>query len=291
MWDEFAQFEAEHGRLSQHKRNCTGEPLPSLLRQELPAEVDNRSTFKDLVSHVYVLWQEEWGRDVGFLVGVPGQDTKRAQRFGRELKRARTVLVHSPSELDSSAQADWYHQACGTRLPSTPENWATSAKQLIVELTEAIAELADAAMAVQQVEDKRQAWQERLAESVRSAVVRVAADLGIWLSESQINYHKRQLDGRWRNHRVPQGKTPRSELDALVECSLMARSPRLPCGHLDVLRELNVIGSPEAFAGIQLAHAVAMISQASGDPFLKLVVATWDAVHRHRKHPGPAPAA
>ncbi|MEV4049674.1 hypothetical protein AB0J55_00670 [Amycolatopsis sp. NPDC049688] len=278
MRDEITRFEAEQERLSLHKLLCTGEPLSALPREVLSEAVHSLAAFKALVSQLYVLWKEEWGRDVGFLMGIARQATPRAQSFGQTLTRIRTAHQHSPAKQDVLALASWYSSACGTQSPSGPDEWTTCAKELIVELTDAVSELADAAMTVQQRDRDRRAWQERVAESVRSAVVRVATDLGLRLSESQIDYHKRQVDGRWRNWQVPSGRDARSELDSLVERSLMAQSPRLPCDHLEVLRELEVIGSPSAFAGIQLAHAVATVSRTRGAAFLKLVVATWSSV-------------
>jgi hypothetical protein len=285
MWDEIARFEAEHERLSQHKRLCTGEPLEPLPRAVLPNTVDSLAAFKELVSQVYMHWHEKWGGDVGFLLGTARQAAPQARSFWTTLKEIRTAHQHSTNEQAVRALNEWHHQACGTRSPRVPDEWATCAKALIVQLIDAVTELADAAMTVQQREDDRRAWQQRTAESVRSAVIRVAADLGLRLSEGQIDYHKRQVEGRWRGYHVSQGRNARSELDSLVERSLMAQSPRLPCDHLEILQELEVIGSLSAFAGIQLAHAVAAISRTRGDAFLKLVAATWASVQPTEPEP------
>jgi hypothetical protein len=285
MWDEIARFEVEHERLSLHKRGCTGEPLEPLPQTALPASVDSNAAFQALVTQVWVHWHEKWGGDVGFLLGTAGQAAPRARSFGQTLKRIRTAHQHATDEHAVRARDEWLHQACGTQRPSGPDDWATCARELIVHLIDAVTELADVAMTVQQREDKRRAWQQRTAESVRAAVVRVATDLGLQLSEGTIDYHKRQVEGRWRGYRVPQGRDARSELDSLAERSLMAQSPRLPCDHLEILHELEVIGSPSAFAGIQLAHAVAAISRTRGDAFLKLVVATWNSVQPNESRP------
>ncbi|MFC9250387.1 hypothetical protein [Amycolatopsis thailandensis] len=278
MQDEIPGFEGEHERLSQHKRLCTGEPLKPLPWTQLPETIDTLEAFKALVSLVLVQWNEEWGRDVGFLRVTERSTTPKAQHFGHTLTRIRTAYQHSPTQEDLQLLAKWQYEACGTRSPSGHEEWAACAKELIVQLTGAMRELADAAMSVQQSEDKRQAWHDRASQSVRSAVVRVAADLGLRLTEKTIAYHERQVEGRWRNYQVAKGRDARSELDSLAERSLMARSPRLPCHHLEILRELQVIGSPLAFAGIQLAHGVAAVSRSRGDAFLKLVVDTWASV-------------
>lgn len=278
MQDEIARFEGEHERLSQHKRLCTGEPFKPLPWEQLPETIDTLEAFKALVSLVLVQWNDEWGRDVGFLRMTERLTTPKAQKFGHTFTRIRTAYQHSPKKEDLRLLADWQNEASGTRSPSAPDEWAACAKELVVQLTDAVSELADAAMTVQQSEDKRQAWHDRASESVRSAVVRVATDLGLRLSEGAIGYHERQVESRWRTYRRARGRDARSELDSLAERSLMVQSPELPCGHLEILRELQVIGSPLALAGIQLAHGVAGASRTRGDAFLKLVVETWASV-------------
>ncbi|MBP2477735.1 hypothetical protein JOF53_006607 [Crossiella equi] len=278
MQDEIVRFEAEYERLSQHKWLCAAEPLKPLPWGDLPETIDTLEAFKALVSLALVQWNEEWGRDVGFLQVTERSATSKAHSFGHTLTRIRTAYHHSPTEQDLQLLADWQYEACGTRSPREPEAWATCAKELIVQLTDAVSELADAAATVLQREDKRQAWQERASESVRSAVVRVAADLGLRLPEKSIAYHERQVESRWRNYQVANGRDARSELESLAERSLMVQSPRLPCHHLEILRELQVVGSPLAFAGIQLAHGVAAVSRTRGGAFLKLVVETWASV-------------
>ncbi|NBH08299.1 hypothetical protein [Amycolatopsis sp. SID8362] len=278
MQAEIARFEAQYERLSQHKRLCTGEPLKPLHWEQLPETIDTLEAFKALVSLILVQWNEEWGGDVGFLRVTERSATSKAQSFGRTLTRIRTAYQHSPTEEDLQLLANWQYEACGTRSPKEHEEWTTCAKELVVQLTDAVSELADAAATVLQREDKRQAWHERASESVRSAVVRVADDLGLRLPESSISYHERQVEGRWRNYQIARGRDARSELDSLAERSLMVQSPRLPCHHLEILRQLQVIGSPLAFAGIQLAHGVAAVSRTRGEAFLQLVVKTWASV-------------
>ncbi|WP_372665837.1 hypothetical protein [Amycolatopsis kentuckyensis] len=278
MPDEINRLEAELMRLSQYKLLSTSEPLEPFPQDFLPESIDNLATFKALVSQVYMQWHEKWGVDVGFLLGTAHQVAPLARTFWATLKDIRTAHQHSTNKPAVRALSEWQYEACGARSPTKPNEWALCAEKLIAQLVDALSDLADVAMIVQQRESDRRAWRQRSAESVRSAVVRVAADLGLQLSAGSIDYYKRQVEGRWRTYRIPRGKTIRSELDSLVERSLMAQSPRLPCGHLEILQELGVIGSSAAFAGIQLAHAVAAVSRTRGDAFLKLVVATWASV-------------
>ncbi|WP_125731799.1 hypothetical protein [Amycolatopsis sp. WAC 04197] len=278
MWDEFEQLEVEHTRLSQHKRICTGEPLEPLSRAEIPKTVLSLADFRTLVSEVYKCWHEQWGQDVAFLLTTTRAATPKTQDFKARFQKIRTAHEHSTNAGAVRVLQNWYYEACGTRTPQDPNEWAICARKLILQLTNAITELADAAMSISQSENQRNAWQQHSATSVRAVVVRIAIDLGLSLRESAIGYHTRQVENQLRWYRSPKRQNASAELDSLVERSLMSQSPALPCDHMTILRELEVIGSRSAFAGIQLAHAVAAVSHTRGDAFLKLVAASWASI-------------
>ena len=113
---------------------------------------------------------------------------------------------------------------------------------------------------------------------MRAIVGLVAADLGLQHNDRTFDYHKRQVDGRWRKKIVKPGQDPRSVLMSLVEQQLISRVGNLPCSYQDVLEELNVVGSSSAVPALQLAHAIATISRTQGEDFMKLIVTTWTAL-------------
>lgn len=49
----------------------------------------------------------------------------------------------------------------------------------------------------------------------------------------------------------------------------------LPCGHLEVFTELEVLGTGDAVAALHLAHAVAEITGVSGEAYLKRLKDVW----------------
>lgn len=53
----------------------------------------------------------------------------------------------------------------------------------------------------------------------------------------------------------------------------------LPRSYEDVLAELGVLGSPEAISALHLAHAVAEITNATGDAYLKRLKEAWALLH------------
>jgi len=145
-------------------------------------------------------------------------------------------------------------------------------------LSSAVDELADVAAWVTRDTRARTDWQRRAAESVHAIVGLVAADLGLRFTDRDFDYHKRQVDGRWRNQFVRPGQDPRSVLMSLVEQQLISRVDVLPCNYQEVLEELNVVGSASAVPALQLAHAIATISRTRGEDFVKLVVTTWTSL-------------
>lgn len=278
MWDEIEQLQATIDDLSLNKRICTGQPFDTLDTTNLPRVVDSEEGFRALVSEFYKLWHEKWRIDVGFLLTSGKSAAGQAKHFGWVLKQIRTAHQHSTDRGAVRALMDWQYQTCGKYVLSAPEEWAKCASELIVQLRGAVSDLTTIADGLRHHESDRLAWQTRVNESVGSAVIRVATDLGLRLTPRNIDYHKRQVEGRWQMHKVPAGTDARLALDSLVERQLLSLADELPCSYLDILQELNVVGSRRALAAIQLAHAVAAISRTRGEAFLKLVATTWSTL-------------
>ena len=64
-------------------------------------------------------------------------------------------------------------------------------------------------------------------------------------------------------------------LASFTEQSLVSSVGSLPCGYQEVLAELQVLGSRDAVYALHLAHAVAEISGASGDAYIKRLKDVW----------------
>ncbi len=283
MTGEIAQFEASYRRLSQHKLLSTGQILEPPNWTAWPQGVNSDETFRKLVSEVYKLWREQWGVDVGYLLKTRCPATC-AHSFDRLLNQLRTAHQHATN--DTAIQAlGWLRQVCDGRAPATPQDWTKCGNELTSLLSSAVDELADRAAEVTRNKSARMDWHRRAAESVYATVGMVAADLGLQFSDRDFNYHKRQVDGRWRNKFVGPGQDPHSVLMSLVEQQLTSRVGDLPCSYQEVLDELNVVGSSSAVPALQLAHAIATISRTRGEDFMKLVVTTWTALQ-----PPPPPS-
>jgi len=277
MQAEIAQFEANQLRLSEHKRLSTGQTLEPSDRMAWPEAVDSDETFRKLVSEAYKLWREQWGEDVGFLLNR-GRPATRARSFDQLLNQLRTAHQHATDDTAIQALKQWLRQVCGGHAPATPQDWTKCGNELMSLLSGAVDELADVAAWVKRNTSARMDWHRRAAESVRAIVGLVAADLGLQHNDRTFDYHKRQVDGRWRKKIVKPGQDPRSVLMSLVEQQLISRVGNLPCSYQDVLEELNVVGSSSAVPALQLAHAIATISRTQGEDFMKLIVTTWTAL-------------
>jgi len=91
---------------------------------------------------------------------------------------------------------------------------------------------------------------------------------------------RRRWDGRRYHTReyLTAGRPGENAADVLAsfaEEALVSRMEPLPCNYQDVLAELGVLGSPEAVSALHLAHAVAEITSASGDAYLKRLKEAW----------------
>jgi hypothetical protein len=119
------------------------------------------------------------------------------------------------------------------------------------------------------------AWQAKVAESVEAVVTRVADDLGLYLHQGQYDYHVRAVRGRWSKYRLRRSETAGDVLASFAEQSLVSRMDRLPCDYQQILDELGVLGTNDAVAALHLAHAVAEISGATGETYVKLLETVW----------------
>lgn len=72
------------------------------------------------------------------------------------------------------------------------------------------------------------------------------------------------------------GYAPEEAFDLRVDLG------RLPCDYLDILDELQVLGTKDAVVALRLAHSVAEISLAEGDAHVKLVTSTWTTLRSGR---------
>jgi hypothetical protein len=121
----------------------------------------------------------------------------------------------------------------------------------------------------------RSAWRAKVSETPEAAVTRVAADLGLQLSQWQHQRHALQVTNRWKNYRLRSGQVATDVLASFAEEALISRVDPLPCSYQDVLAELGMLGSSDAVTALHLAHAVAEITGTSGDAYLKRLKETW----------------
>ncbi|MFG3508674.1 hypothetical protein ACGF5F_24605 [Streptomyces sp. NPDC047821] len=281
MDSELDEFENRCRTLLQHKRLCTGEALFVPTRSQWPAAVQNEASFSALVSGTYKLWRETWKLDVGFLLRAKG-DSAAAREFDQLIYQLRTADQHTDNVAATTYRAEWTRSACGGRPPASQEDWAACARALMIALNAAVACLTKLA-AVNRVQLVfRQAWQAKYSESVQAVVTQVAADLSLNLPAATRQYHERQVERRWSRYRLRTDETAAQVLASFAECSLVSDLGRLPCDYLDILDELQVLGTKDAVAALRLAHSVAEISLAKGDAYIKLVTSTWTTLRSGR---------
>ena len=99
--------------------------------------------------------------------------------------------------------------------------------------------------------------------------------LSLRLSQRQRQKYVLQVANRWKNYRLRPGQDAADVLASFAEQALIARVDPLPCSYQDILEELGMLGSPDAVSALHLAHAVAEITSASGDAYLKRLKETW----------------
>lgn len=281
MDSELDEFENRCRVLSQHKRLCTGEPLLVPSRSQWPATVQDEASFSLLVSGTYKLWRETWKLDIGFLVRAKGDSTA-ARQFDQLIYQLRTADQHTDNATATTCRAEWTSNSCGGHSPASQKDWAACGRALMLALNVAVTCLTTLAATNRNEPVFRQAWRAKYAESAQAVVTKVAADLNLNLPAATLQYHERQVERRWSRYRLRSGETAAQVMAAFAECSLVANLGRLPCDHLDILDELQVLGTKDAVAALRLAHSVAEISLAKGDAYVKLVTSTWATLRSGR---------
>jgi hypothetical protein len=279
MRDELQQLAASCELLSAHKRVCTGESMISPEISTWPEDVESDALFKELVSLAYMLWREAWKQDIGFLSGV-GRSNGAMKEFDNLIYALRTANQHTDNKEALEASDKWAKNACGGRsAPATSEDWRNCGRVLLHTLNQAVQDLSAIAAWVRRQERVRQAWRKKQEESVEGTVVSVAADLGLQLRDRSLAHHVRQVEWRWSKYRMRAGQNPGDVLASFAEAELISRLSPLPCSYLDILQELNALGSREAVPALLLAHGVAGASRLSGAAFVRTVATIWEALH------------
>lgn len=276
MRDEFQVLERSYDQLSAQKRICTGTPFPPLELPKWPQEISSEALFRDLVSRCYILWRESWKQDIWFLLGL-GRSNDAAKSFDQLIYALRTSHQHTGNERASRAANEWFETACGGSHPAAADDWQSCGHALIRTMVEAITDLSSSAAWARKHQRLRQAWREKGVESIESTVASVAADLGLRLQDGTLAHHVRQVERRWSRYRLRAGEEPDQALAALAEADLVSRLSPLRCSYLDVLDELNVLGSRDAVPALLLAHGVAGVSGLSGEALVRAVATIWAA--------------
>ncbi|MEU9712886.1 hypothetical protein AB0E21_30415 [Streptomyces sp. NPDC047967] len=274
MDSELGEFENRCRTLSQHKMLCTGEPMLVPERDQWPDAIQSEADFSVLVSGAYKLWREAWKLDVGFLINSKGNSTE-ARKFDQLIYQLRTADQHTDNTEAVTRRADWTAAVCGGQSPASQDDWTSCGRALMAAFSAAVACLTALAAASRLKPEFRQAWQAKFSESVQAVVARVSADLNVYLPPSTRQYHERQVEKRWSKHKLRSGETAAQVMGSFAECSLVSDVRPLPCDYLDILDELQVLGTRDAVTALRLAHSVAEISLTTGDAYLKLVVSTW----------------
>ncbi|MFM9550820.1 hypothetical protein ACKI19_00695 [Streptomyces caniscabiei] len=283
MNSELDEFEKRCRILSQHKSLCTGESLVVPPRTQWPDAVRDEASFSAVVSGVYKLWRENWKLDVGFLLRARGDSTV-AREFDQLIYELRTADQHTDNAAATARRAEWTKSACGGHTPASSDDWAACGRALVVGLNAAVASLTSLAAANRTQPTFQHAWQAKYSESVQSVVTQVAADLNLNLPRASRQHHEGQVERRWSKYTLRPGETAAQVIASFAESSLVSSLGRLPCDYVEILEELQVLGTKDAVAALRLAHSVAEISLAKGDAYLKLVTSTWTTL-RSGRHP------
>jgi hypothetical protein len=271
MRSENVEFKRLCITLAQHRQISVGEPLDISFLASWPSGVQSSADFARLVSAAYQMWRENWKLDIGFLLGHRRDGA--ARDFDDLINQLRTSQQHADNSAAKTRFALWTRDACGGRDPVTADDWLACGTALMTVLNAGVGVLCQTAAG--QGPSFRSAWQEKVGESPEAAVLRVAADLGLQLSQQQHQYHARQVAGRWRNYHLRSGEVATDVLASFAEQTLVSRVESLPCGYQEVLAELEVLGSRDAVYTLHLAHAVAEITGASGEAYIKRLKEVW----------------
>jgi hypothetical protein len=185
----------------------------------------------------------------------------------------RTAQQHTDNREANTRSALWAKSVCGGRDPVTADDWLSCGTALMTALNAGMSVLSQTA--ARRDQSFRSAWQAKVSESPEAAVSLVASDLGLQLNRGQHAYHVRQIAARWKNYRLRPGEVATDVLASFAEQTLISRMSPLPCGYQDVLAELRMLGSRNAVPALHLAHAVAEITSASGDAYMKRLKEVW----------------
>lgn len=272
MRAEFAEFRGHCATLARHRQISVGVALDLTSLASWPDGVQDRAGFKELVSAAYQLWRETWKIDVRFLMSQ--RQNGPAQDFDRLVDKLRTSQQHADTGTPDAESAQWARTVCGGHDPELPDDWLACGTALMTAFNAAISALCQI-VAQHQSPGFRTAWQAKVDVSEEAVVVRVAADLGIQLNAGLQGYHVSQVKRRWAGYRMKRGEVSADVLAAFAEQSLISRVETLPCSYLEVLGELGVVGTREAVRALHLAHAVAEITQAVGESYMKQLKEVW----------------
>lgn len=269
------EFRGLCGTLSQRRRISVGEPLDTSFLASWPTDVQTSAEFDGLVSVAYQMWRESWKLDIGFLLGYRRDGA--ARDFDLLIYQLRTAKQHLDNSEALARFSEWTRDACAGHDPTTAEDWLSCGTALMTTLNAGVRVLCQTA--ARGDNSFRSAWHAKVSETPEAAITRVADDLGLRLSQWQRQNHARQVAGRSKNYRLRPGENAGDVLASLAEEALVSRVDPLPRSYEDVLAELGVLGSPEAISALHLAHAVAEITNATGDAYLKRLKEAWALLH------------
>jgi hypothetical protein len=273
MQTEIANFRNRCLVLSVHRSVCVGEPLDMSLLESWPADVRSGADFAALVSAAYRLWRESWNLDVGFLLG--GRQDGAAYEFDQLIYALRTAAQHTDNRIAEQHSQRWLRNACGGRSPEASDDWYQCGNVLMKTLNAAMDVLNQTAATSRRDQASLADWRAKVSESPEATITRVATDLGLRLNLRRRDEHARRIAGQWKYYALQPGEAAADALAELAERSLVSRMDPLPCDYLDVLDELRVLGMDDAVPALHLAHAVAEITGATGEDFIKQVGAAW----------------
>lgn len=276
MQSEITDFRNRCLVLSIHRSVCVGEQLDMSFLESWPAEVSSSADFATLVSAAYRMWRESWKLDIGFLLG--NRRDGAAYECDQLIYTLRTAAQHTDNRAAEERSQRWLTLACAGRNPNTADDWHRCGTLLMKTINAGMDVLNQTAATVRRDQTSVADWQAKVGESPEAAITKVAADLGLRLSMRQRGDHTRRIASQWKYYTLRPDEAAVDALADLAERALVSRMEPLPCDYLDVLDELRVLGSADAVSALHLAHAVAEITGASGEDFLKRLGATWTSL-------------
>lgn len=272
MHDEIAAFRRLCQTLVLRRKTTIGLDLEMSFLERWPVDVRNAADFTALVTAAYELWRERWKLDIAFLSSYRSDGA--AHEFSKLIQHVRTAQQHVDNPYAIAFYQRWRQEICGGREPEIADDWLMCGKALMAALNAGMNVLCQTAARGRDL-SFRAAWQAKMSETPEAAVSRVADDLGIWLNPGQRAWHVRQVERRWSGYRLRRGEAAADVLSSHAEEALVSRVGKLPCDYVDVLTELEVLGMRDAVPALHLAHAVAEITGAFGDAYLKRLKDVW----------------